>query len=321
MNKMFKVIPVLLFVLSAFAFPENAQADLSFQRPTFSSASDLINAVNDLRATYGREPYRPNSILMGIAQAQAEYLVSIGTITHTGPDGSRPYQRALAAGYPVAGDLSLGGWFAENLTAGVGQTANDAVNIWMGDEPHKNTMLSETLQDAGAGVGISGNTYYYVLDAGLSTGGTPVPYTPPAHLYSSTPTIIPNTPNADGSIIHIVQPGDTLGSIFMAYNVPLGDLLKLNGLTLKSTIYPNQNIIIRTAFTATPTQPTSTPTIRPTITPWPTSTSTPTATLIPATPTPSPGLPVSAAEGAVVVIIVSALLFSGLVAMLGRKRK
>jgi LysM repeat protein len=258
---------------------------------------------------------------MGIAQTQADYLVSIGTITHTGADGSRPYQRALSAGYLVAGDLSLGGWFAENLTAGVGQTANDAVNIWMGDDPHKNTMLSGTLQDAGAGVGISGNTFYYVLDAGLSTGGTPIAYTPPAPLYPSTPTIIPNTPNADGSLIHIVQPGDTLGSIYLAYNVPLADILKLNGLTLKSTIYPNQKIIIRIAFTATPTQPTSTSTIRPTITPWSTSTSTSTATLVPPTPTPSPGLPVSAATGAVVVIIVSALLFSGLVALLSRKRK
>jgi uncharacterized protein YkwD len=321
MNKTFKVILVLLFILSAFTFPENAQADLSFQQPTFSTASDLINDVNNLRATYGLAPYRTNSILMDVAQAQAVYLVSIGTITHTGPDGSRPYQRALAAGYLVAGDLSLGGWFAENLTAGVGQTANDAVNIWMGDDPHKNTMLSGTLQDAGAGVGITGNSYYYVLDAGLSTGGTPVAYTPPAPFYSSTPTIIPNTPNADGSIIHIVQPGDTLGSIYMAYNVPIANLLKLNGLSLKSTIYPNQKIIIRMAFTATPTQPTYTPTILPTITSWPTSTSTSTATLVPPTPTPSPGLPVSAAEGAVVVIIVSALLFSGLVAMLGLKRK
>jgi hypothetical protein len=107
----------------------------------------------------------------------------------------------------------------------------------------------------------------------------------------------------------------------MAYNVPLADILKLNGLTLKSTIYPNQKIIIRAAFTPTPTQPTSTPTIRPTITPWPTSTPTSTETTIPPTPTPSPGLPVSAAGGAVAVIIVSALVLAGLLAIFGRRQK
>jgi uncharacterized protein YkwD len=321
MYKTIKGFLALIFFLAAFSTPKEALAESSARLPIYSSASELINAVNAMRGTYGLAPYQTNSILMGIAQAHAEYLVSIGTFTHIGADGSRPYQRALAAGYLVAGDLSLGGFFSENITGGVGQTADDAVKIWMGDDPHKNTMLSGTLQDVGAGVGISGNTYYYVLDAGLSTGGTPVAYTPPAPLHPSTPTLIPNTPNADGSIVHIVQPGDTLGSISMAYNVALADILKLNGLTLKSTIYLDQRIIIQAAFTPTPTQPTPTPTIRPTITPWPSSIPTSTVTAIPPTPTPSPGLPVTAAGGAVAAIIVSALVLAGLVAVIGRKRK
>ena len=127
MIKTIKVLSLLLFALSIIVIPEKVQAEASYHQPVYSSGSDLINAVNALRATYGLAPYRTNSILMDIAQVQAEYLVSIGTISHSGPDGSRPYQRALAAGYPVAGDLSLGGWFSENLTAGVGQTAEDAV--------------------------------------------------------------------------------------------------------------------------------------------------------------------------------------------------
>lgn len=320
MLKTFKASCLFVVLLFVFSYPQKILAESAVHQPTFSTATDLISAVNAKRATYGLAPYQTNSILMGVAQAQAEYLVSIGTITHTGPDGSRPYQRALAAGYLVDGDLSSGGWYSENLSAGVGQTAQDAVNLWMGDDPHKNTMLSGVLQDVGAGVGTYGNTYYYVLDAGLSTGGTPVVYTPPAPLYPSTATIIPNTPNADGSIIHIVHPGDTLGSLSMAYRVPLADILKLNGLTIKSTIYVGQKIIIRVAYTPTPTQPTSTPTFPPTNTPRPSSTSTPTATTIPPTPMPSPGLPVSVAEKAVALIMVSALLLAGLIALLGHKR-
>ena len=311
---------MLILILGIFTLPQAAHAGSSEQIPALSTASELIDAVNALRATHGLPPYQANSILMGVAQAHAEYLVSIGTITHISANGFRPYQRALAAGFLVAGDLSLGGWFSENLTAGVNQTATDAVQQWMGDESHKLTMLSGTLQDVGAGVGIYGNTNYYVLDAGLSTGGTPVAYTPPPPLYPSTPTIIPNTPNADGSIVHIVQIGDTLGSLSIAYNIPLADILKLNGLTIKSVIYAGQKIIIRAAYTPTPTQPTATPTFPPTATPWPTSTATTTETAIPPTPKPSPGLPISAAGGAVVAIVVSALILAGLIALLGRKR-
>lgn len=321
MQKTIKAIMLLILIMASLSIPKAAQAKSSARLPTYSSASELIGAVNALRASYGLAPYQTNPILMSIAQMHADYLLSIGTYTHTGADGSRPYQRALAAGYLVAGDLSLGGFFSENITGGVGQTADEAVKTWMGDSDHQNTMLSGIFQDVGAGVGVSGNTYYYVLDAGLSTGGTPVAYTPPAPLHPVTPTLIPNTPNADGSIIHIVQPGDTLGSIYMSYNVPLADVLKLNGLTLKSTIYPNQKIIIRAAFTPTPTQPTSTPTIRPTNTPWPTATPTATNTAIPPTPTPSPGLPVSAATEAVALIIIAALALAGLLAVLGRRQK
>ncbi len=226
MRKYFRIVWLLVSVLFAFSIPQESLAETTSRQPALSSPSELISAVNALRATHGLAPYQVNSILMGVAQAHAEYLVSIGTITHISANGMRPFQRALAAGYLVAGDLSLGGFFSENITAGVGQTADEAVQQWMGDDPHKNTMLSGTLQDVGAGVGVYGNTFYYVLDAGLSTGGTPVAYTPPPPLIPSTPTIIPNTPNADGSIIHLVKTGDTLGSLSNGIHCSLGRYLK-----------------------------------------------------------------------------------------------
>ena len=45
---------------------------------------------------------------MSNAQEQAEYNLSISTITHLVQMGCDPFQRALQAGYPVAGDLSFG---------------------------------------------------------------------------------------------------------------------------------------------------------------------------------------------------------------------
>ncbi len=318
-----KLMPVLLsiLVMLTISFPSQPAQAESAAAPHFTTPSELIEAVNALRASYGLPPYSTNSILMSIAQEQAEYNLSISTITHTSADGLRPFQRALQAGYPVAGDLSLGGFFSENIAAGVGLSAEEVVDIWTGDDPHLNTMISSNLQDIGAGVAGSGNTYYFVIDCGLSTGGTPRAFTPPPSYNPPVATIIPNTPNADGSVTYIVQPGDTTLGIALAYGLTLDELLALNGLTEKSVIYPDQKIIIRVGYTPTPTQPTSTPTGRPTITPWPTSTPTFTLTPIPATPTSSPGLPASAARNTVVVIIIAALVIAALIVLPGLKRK
>jgi len=205
-------------------------------------------------------------------------------------------------------------------------SAQAVVNAWMGDAPHQNTMLSSTLQDVGAGVATAGNYVYYTLDAGLSTGGQPAAYTPgttaPTKItVVSTGTIIPNTPNADGAIIHIVQPGDSLIVIAIAYDVPLNDILTLNNLQLNSVIRTGQQLTIRPAFTPTPTLPTSTPTRRPTPTSWPTSTATttPTSTPVTATPIPKAAIPLSTGMISVSAIILLALLVAGVVAWLGSR--
>jgi uncharacterized protein YkwD len=320
MRKLLIVFGSLFMILTALLTPAGIRAE-SVLMPNLSTSSDLINAVNELRASRGLPPYTPNSILMGTSQAQAEYNLSIRTITHISPDGLRPFQRALQAGYAVKGDISQGGFFAENITAGVGMTADEAVKQWTQDDPHLNTMVSTNLQDIGAGVAVSGNTFYYVIDCGLSTGGTPVAFTPPPSYNPTKSIMVLNTPNADGSLTYTVQSGDTLLGIAIAYNKSLDDLFALNGLTAKSLIYSGQKIIIRAAYTPTPTFPTLTPTGIPTITSWPTSTPTSTKTLFPPTSTPSPGLPIPSARRAVIMIIITALLLSALLAFIGIKRK
>lgn len=89
------------------------------------------------------------------------------------------------------------------------------------------------------------------------------------------------TPQADGSIVHIVREGETLINIALAYNIPLRDLLDLNNLTTQSVIFPGEKLIIRKASTPTPTAAiTDTPTPRPA-----TPTRRPTRTPTPAPPT------------------------------------
>lgn len=322
MRKLIKCFWALLIVLAIFGMPKQAKAESSGNSPANASASDLIAGVNAVRSSNGLSYLQENSILDTIAQQQAAYELSIGSQTDTGPGGSRPYQRALAAGYLLGGDLSNGGFIAELIYGGVGIGASAAVDWWDKDAYHHSMLVSSVFSDVGAGAATSGNTIYFVLVEASSTGGTPVVYTPATQFYQQAPTatIVPNTPNPDGSIVHIVQAGETLGSLSMAYNIPLADILTLNGLTIKSTIFVNEKIKIQAAFTATPTQATFTPTIPPTSTAWPTSTPNPTATDLPPTATPSPGLPITAAGGALGAIVVSALILAGLVALLGRKK-
>jgi len=314
---------VLVILLAFSAVPQGVQANPAVTAPVHSSAAELIDAVNALRAKQGLPPYQVNDILMDLAQAHAEYMASVHmSNVHTDAQGRRPFQRALDAGYPVAGDLSLGGWYSENVTGGGGMTAEQAVQQWMGDALHQGTMLSTVLKDVGAGVAVSGNTYFYCLDTALSTGGTPVSYTPPPPRLSPTPTIVVNTPNADGSIIHVIQPGDTVLAIAIAYGVSANDIYRLNNITSDTTIYAGHKLTIRAANTATPTQPTSTATQFPTATLWPTSAATGTRLRSATAERASPEMTSSKAGGMVLAIVLAAFIIAGAITIVGsRKRK
>jgi LysM repeat protein len=136
-----------------------------------------------------------------------------------------------------------------------------------------------------------------------------------------------STPEADGSIYHTVQPGDTIITIAEAYGISGAELLAINGLTRDSVIYPGNRLIISRGPTPTPTlditdTPTPTETQPPTTTPTPLSTRTPTPTPSPLPPTPTetpvPGLQIGDVTLGVdpFLIAISALALSG-VALMG----
>lgn len=108
---------------------------------------------------------------------------------------------------------------------------------------------------------------------------------------SPTPNIygiLPSTPQADGSIYHIVQAGESLYVISEVYGIPGSEIMVLNGNSAEaSEVYIGQVLLIRRANTPTPTSNiTATPiptTPQPTVfvpsrTPIPTKTPLPTAT-------------------------------------------
>ena len=293
-----------------------------------SSAYDLIDAVNGLRASKGLTPYKSNSILMQIAQSQADYLASTnGANGHIGPGGTHPIDRAIAAGYPVSG-----GFISENWVSGSNLDAQGAINYWMGDAPHQLTMLSSDLQDIGAGVAQDGDFYYYVIDCGLAKGSSVVPTLSSggtAIAVSGTPNTqeatiavaIVSTPDEKGNVYHVVQPGQTLWQIALAYKTTVNKIQSSNSLPT-TKIFAGQKLFISYVGTTTavPATPTKTPNPA-SPTPLPTFvffTQTPTGTAISVPATPIPGS--TGADATVIAIILVALSAAGVVAWVGRSR-
>lgn len=315
-------IPLLFFTLSL--LPSNGAGARPLPFSSYSlAASDLIDAVNTLRESNGLDPYKVDPILTNIAQAHAEYIAGTGVLTHFDASGKRPYQRALDAGYNVAGNLSTGGLFAEAIYSGTDVSFEDVVAAWQRNTNDENVMLSPEYQDAGVGIVAANGVTYFVLNAGaesLSTTGTPsLPLTPALTGTGSVPVDL-STPDENGDLYHIVKKDEALWSIALAYNTTIAELQRLNGLASDS-IFEGQRLLIRRAATATPTETTAPVTATFGI---PTSTATrpvpPTETL---TPTPMPTAPATLQGGgvAVGVIILVALLAAGVGAFLGRKRE
>jgi len=286
-----RLIPIIIGLLLSFGIR------ISTCEAQASSAYDVIAAVNDFRRAHGLPPLQTNAVLMSIAQAHSDYQASIGTVTHNGPGGSDPKDRAYAAGFGSGATIFL----SENIAGGLNLSIQNAISQYWQDEAHLYTMLNPAAVYIGAGVGISGDYVYYTVDAGyyagapsLSSANNPsttgsIP-NQPAVIYD--PFVV-STPNNDSSIIHVVGYGQTLIGIANTYEVELNNILLLNNLTLDSFIYPGDEIVIRegstptTTPTITITQPTitasqtatkTTPTPRDTFTDVPTSSSTPSST-------------------------------------------
>lgn len=273
------------------------------QQAALYTAYDVINAVNQIRESNGLPPYQINGSLMAAAQAHSDYQASIGQVTHTGQGGSNAKSRAMAAGY--GGGAAV--FVSENIYGGSSASAQAAVNWWMGDALHQNTMLSPNYTDAGAGVASNGSAMYYTLDVGYVSGspgsggtGSSSASAVPATALAFIPVQI-STPETDGSIIHVVQSGQTLWTIAAAYKVTLQEILQLNNMTDSTTIFPGNKILVKAALanpsaTPAPTEIEVDSTARPTMTrrPGRTRTPVPVAGLIQETKTPVP-----AAEAAV----------------------
>ncbi len=292
------LLPLLLFSLSLKPLPRPPLAEDPYA---------VVAAVNAFRASRGLPALIADAALMASAQAHSNYQASIRQVTHYGPDGSRPVDRAVAYGFGGGAKVFI----SENIAGGMTMTIEKAIYEYWQDDLHLHTMLNPAAIYIGAGVGVAGDYVYYTVDTGYYVGApgsgaaaggdsgggnaaapTAVVAAPPSR--AAVDPFVKSTPREDGALIHIVGAGQSLIGIVNTYGADLNAVLKLNGLTLDSVIYPGDEIVIQPSYTPTVT---STPTPVPptaTITNTPTpkdETATPLPTLPPlASVTPSPTL-------------------------------
>jgi uncharacterized protein YkwD/LysM repeat protein len=265
-------IAFLLFLLLACVFLAEARdASASPVRP--ASPDELITAVNNLRLAYGLAPLSAHPILMQVAQGQADALLATGgQVGHSRPNGMTLTQQLLLLGYPLSGDLSLGGYRSENIIFSYELAPLDAVEAWRGDEPHLNTMISPNRSHIGAGMAIAPDgRVYYVIDTALSTpsglpqsdagqylpGGGSGAVDPESAINQYIVPITISTARPDGNVYHTVQYGQSLWGIAIEYGTKIDRIRTLNHLGSDNTVYPNQLLLVKQGATqpapATPT--------------------------------------------------------------------
>lgn len=233
------------------------------------SPAHVINAVNNLRLSRGLQALAAHAALMQVAADQASALAaSGGTVGHERPCGMTLGQDLLARGYPLLGDLSMDGYRSENW--GIASTAEEIVNLWLGDELHTNTMLSPDRSDIGAAVAVS-DQIYVVLETALSTSSGMMQYdaysiltgipltqaacvgmiTQAAQYGLSSQDMLPVTRSTalpGGEVYHEVKYGQTLWTLAIQYDTTIAEIKRLNNLA-SEVIAPGQKLLVKTGAT------------------------------------------------------------------------
>lgn len=243
-----RLLPTLLLI----ALLAGLAAPVRPARAQTAEAYQIIELVNTLRASLGLTPFQINASLMAAAQSHAEWMAANTSYTHTGAGGSRPQDRAAAAGY--------GGFVSENIVGGTNLSPQQGVIWWENSSIHYQTMTTTRYVEVGAGYARGGTQNMYVLVVGYRSDYAPAPgasnagqsqaaeSNPAPEQAAAPPVVIPvevAEAREDGSVVHVVQMGQTAWDIAAAYEIALDDLLWLNALPDDPIILPGDELLIR----------------------------------------------------------------------------
>ncbi len=130
--------------------------------------SEMLTAINNARAvarSCGGQPFPAapplsrDPILDSVAQQHSAEMAAQNYFSHTGLDGSSPFQRMQTAGYKYQ-------TASENIAAG-SATVDATVQQWLSDQEHCANLMSATFTKTGFGYGYSDTAtykYYWTAD-------------------------------------------------------------------------------------------------------------------------------------------------------------
>ena len=98
--------------------------------------------ANGLRVYYGLEPLARNSVLDSVAEGHSSYLVETGEFSHTGRNGTSPFDRMKDAGYNF-------GYAGENIIESSEPNPLTYLNMWVNSQGHRNNILSGDYTETG----------------------------------------------------------------------------------------------------------------------------------------------------------------------------
>jgi len=112
----------------------------------------VVEETNVYRNRAGCPALRLNAQLNSAAQRHSDDMARNNFFSHTGSDGSSPWDRIHDAGYNYTGA-------GENAAAGQ-RTPQEVVEAWYNSEGHRANMLNCSYQDIGVGYAYNANARY-----------------------------------------------------------------------------------------------------------------------------------------------------------------
>jgi uncharacterized protein YkwD len=162
------LVPVIVGAALAALAPAPTRADAPTPCDLRQMENQLFVLVNQARASAGLPPYTRAPELDAAARVHSLDMATTGSYSHTGTDGSQPWDRMKAAGY----DWTTAG---ENIDALV-STAQAAMDAWMnepadasGHRGHRENILSSDFREIGISVVYQAGSpygYYWTQDFG-----------------------------------------------------------------------------------------------------------------------------------------------------------
>jgi uncharacterized protein YkwD len=117
--------------------------------------STLIDLINQERINNGFAPLNTQSQLSSAARSHSQDMACNNIFSHTGSDGSSPFDRIAWQGYSFSEA-------AENIYAGSGpyDSPQEAFHAWMNSPGHRDNMLNPVYADIGIGYSYSPTSTY-----------------------------------------------------------------------------------------------------------------------------------------------------------------